>query len=84
LEGADAVATVRRLVGKTFPNEADPGTIRGDFAHMSKAHAEAKNTVVANLVHASGNVKEATYEVELWFTQSELFEYQTLAEKFTF
>ena len=31
LEGPDAIATVRRLVGKTMPNEAEPGTIRGDL-----------------------------------------------------
>lgn len=84
LEGADAVANVRRLVGKTFPNEAGPGTIRGDFAHVSKAYSEARGQVVANLVHASGNVEEAKYEVELWFDSTELFDYQTLAERFTF
>lgn len=84
LEGAEAVANVRRLAGKTFPNESAPGTIRGDFAHTSKAYSEANHQVVANLVHASGNVDEAKYEVELWFDSSELFDYQTLAERFAF
>src|SRR5687768_4697710 len=37
LEGVEAVANVRRLVGVTFPNQSAPGTIRGDFAHTSKA-----------------------------------------------
>ena len=32
LEGEDAVATVRKIVGTTYPNEAQPGSIRGDFA----------------------------------------------------
>jgi nucleoside-diphosphate kinase len=84
LEGAEAVANVRRIVGKTFPNESAPGTIRGDFAHASKAYSEARNQVVANLVHASGNADEAKYEVDVWFDGSELFEYKTLAERFAF
>ncbi|WP_432980478.1 nucleoside-diphosphate kinase [Dactylosporangium sp. CA-233914] len=84
LEGVEAVPTVRRLVGVTFPNQANPGTIRGDFAHTSKAYTEAKHTVAANLIHASGNSEEAKYEVELWFSEAELFNYQTVAERFLF
>jgi nucleoside-diphosphate kinase len=84
LEGVEAVANVRRIVGSTFPNLSAPGTIRGDFAHTSKAYTEARHTVVANLIHASGNVEEAKYEVELWFSASELFDYQTVAERFLF
>ena len=37
-----------------------------------------------NLVHASGNSEEAKYEVDLWFDSTELFEYETLAEKFAY
>lgn len=84
LEGVEAVANVRKLVGPTFPNQAAPGTIRGDFAHHSKAFTEAEQKVIANLIHASGNVEEAKYEVELWFGADDLFEYQTVAERFTF
>ena len=83
-EGVQAVANVRKLVGSTFPDQAPAGTIRGDFAHTSKAYTEAQHKVVANLIHASGNVEEAKYEVELWFGADELFEYQTVAERFTF
>jgi nucleoside-diphosphate kinase len=39
---------------------------------------------IVNLVHASGNAEEAKYEVELWFGSSELYEYQTAAERYTF
>jgi nucleoside-diphosphate kinase len=84
LEGVEAVANVRKLVGTTFPNTAPPGTIRGDFAHTSKGYTEAQHKVAANLIHASGNVEEAKYEVELWFGADELHDYQTLAEKYTF
>jgi nucleoside-diphosphate kinase len=82
VEGEDAVATVRKMVGSTYPNEAPPGSIRGDFAHQSKAVAVATGKAVANLVHASGNREEAKYEVDLWFDASELFEYQSQAEAF--
>jgi nucleoside-diphosphate kinase len=82
LEGEDAVATVRKLVGVTYPNEAQPGSIRGDFAHQSKAVATATGKPVANLVHASGNRDEAKYEVDLWFDESELYGYRTAAEVF--
>jgi nucleoside-diphosphate kinase len=84
LEGVEAVANVRKIVGVTFPSQAPAGTIRGDFAHTSKAYTEAQHKVAANLVHASGNVDEAKYEVDLWFSAEELFEYQTAAERFTF
>lgn len=84
LEGVQAVANVRKLVGTTFPDQAPAGTIRGDFAHTSKAYTEAQHRVVANLIHASGNAEEAKYEVELWFGPEELHEYQTLAERYTF
>ena len=80
LEGDDAVATVRKIVGTTYPNKAQPGSIRGDFAHQSKAVAAATGKAVANLVHASGNREEAQYEVDLWFGKDELFEYQSLAQ----
>ena len=80
IEGEDAVATVRKIVGSTYPNEAPPGSIRGDFAHQSKAIAIATGRVVANLVHASGNREEAQYEVDLWFTKTELYDYRTTAE----
>src|SRR5215470_6624096 len=82
VEGEDAVSTVRKIVGTTFPNEAQPGSIRGDFAHQSKAVAVATGKAVANLVHASGNREEAQYEVNLWFGKTELFEYKSIAETF--
>jgi nucleoside-diphosphate kinase len=82
VEGEDAVATVRKMVGSTYPNEAQPGSIRGDFAHQSKAVATTTGKAVANLVHASGNREEAKYEVDLWFDAAELFDYRNQAEAF--
>ena len=83
-QGVDAVAKVRKIIGSTFPDQAPPGTIRGDFAHQTKASSEVSGKAVMNLVHASGNSEEAKYEVELWFDAAEQFDYQTLAEKFAY
>lgn len=82
LEGVDAVAVVRKLVGATYPDEAAPGTIRGDYAHQSKAYANANGLPVANLVHASANAGEAKREIDVWFNERDMHEYQTVAEKY--
>ncbi|MEU9302186.1 nucleoside-diphosphate kinase [Streptomyces sp. NPDC048269] len=84
LEGFDAVATVRKIVGSTYPNDAPAGTIRGDFSHYSRGASAASGKAVANLVHASGNKEEADMEVDLWFDKDELHDYRTLAEIFTY
>ncbi|HVO86626.1 MAG TPA: nucleoside-diphosphate kinase [Candidatus Binatia bacterium] len=83
LEGVDAVELVRKMVGDTEPKSAAPGTIRGDYAHMSFSHANEHNKGLPNLVHASGDSKEAKQEVEHWFKPDELFEYKTAHEHLT-
>jgi nucleoside-diphosphate kinase len=82
LEGVDAVACTRKLVGATYPDQAAPGTIRGDYAHMSKAYANTYKVAVANLVHASGNPEEAAREIEVWFPKGEIHEYRTAGDQF--
>jgi nucleoside-diphosphate kinase len=82
LEGVDAIACVRKLVGSTYPDQAPPGTIRGDFAHQSKAFANAHGLAVANLVHASGNSEEAGREIDVWFSAGELHAYQLAAQPY--
>src|SRR5207245_7617434 len=82
LEGVGAVACVRKLVGPTYPDQAPPGTIRGDFAHVSRAYANATGVPVANLVHASGNAEEAEREIGVWFTKAEMFDYPSAAQQF--
>ena len=84
LEGVHAVDNVRRLVGATSPHEAAPGTIRGDFAHISMAYASKKGLGGKNVVHASGSKKEADEEIKLWFTKEELHTYSTVHEKHVF
>src|SRR5690349_16027534 len=79
LEGIEAVEQVRKMVGATEPKSALPGTIRGDYAHVSFAHANAKNLAIANLIHASGDVAEAKQEIAHWFRPEEIFSYTTTA-----
>lgn len=83
VEGVGAVPGVRKLVGPTYPDQAPPGTIRGDFAHMSKAYANARRLPVANLVHASGNADEAEHEISVWFSKAEMYDYPSAAQHFT-
>jgi nucleoside-diphosphate kinase len=66
LEGPDAIATVRRLVGKTMPNEAEPGTIRGDLGISG----------LRNLIHASDAADTARDELALWFADDGLISYE--------
>jgi nucleoside-diphosphate kinase len=65
LEGPDAIAVVRLIVGKTMPNEADPGTIRGDLGVSG----------LRNLIHASDAPETAEAELELWFEADALVDY---------
>ena len=83
LEGVDAVETVRKMVGSTEPKSAIPGTIRGDYAHVSYGAADASGRSVSNVIHASADSTEAGLEIPHWFSESELYDYQTVHEKFT-
>jgi nucleoside-diphosphate kinase len=58
LEGAEAVAAARQVIGATNPLEASPGSIRGDLAIE----------VTFNLVHGSDSDESAEREIETWFT----------------
>lgn len=83
LEGVGAVSLVRKFVGATEPQEALPGTIRGDYAHMTFGHADSQGKGVPNIIHASGNKKEAEEEIAHWFSHSELYDYPTVHEVYT-
>ena len=65
LEGPNAIAVVRAMNGATRPNEASPGTVRGDFALET----------AQNLVHASDSPENAADEIALWFASAELLDY---------
>ena len=63
LEGDNAVLKNRELMGATNPSEADPGTIRADFAE----------TIDANAVHGSDSTDSANREISYFFDDSEIF-----------
>jgi nucleoside-diphosphate kinase len=65
LDGPNAIAVVRSMVGATRPHEAAAGTIRGDLAVET----------AQNLVHASDGAETAAAELALWFEPGELVEY---------
>lgn len=83
LEGVDAVALVRKLVGTTEPSEAVPGTIRGDYAHINIPYANSRGKSIPNIVHASGDSEEAKAEIEHWFKPAELLDHKTVYEQHT-
>ena len=83
LEGIEAVELVRKLVGSTEPKSSAPGTIRGDFSHMSYGYGDAQDKGIPNLIHASGDKDDAKKEIPHWFSDEELYDYNVLNEKFT-
>ncbi len=84
LEGVNAIENVRKMVGATEPKSAAPGTIRGDFSHVSYAHADEQGKGVENLIHASADQTDASREVPLWFAKDEMATYKTVHEAHTF
>ena len=64
--------------------EAEPGTIRGDYSLDSPALANADKRAVRNIIHASGNAEEAKYEAQLWFRESEIYDYRRVDEDVMF
>ncbi len=83
LEGVGAVMLVRKMVGETEPAAAAPGTIRGDYSHLSFNHANSVGAGIPNLIHASGDEAEAAQEIKLWFSDDELFKYATTHDPHT-
>lgn len=82
-EGVEIVEVVRKLVGATEPKASLPGTIRGDFSHVSFAHADAKQIPVMNLIHASASPQEAESEIAVWFKPEELVSHRPGYTKYT-
>ncbi|WVR04568.1 hypothetical protein IAU60_001575 [Kwoniella sp. DSM 27419] len=68
-EGKDVIKQGRRIVGATNPQEADPGSVRGQYAV----------SVGRNLIHASDAFESATKEIGLWFAPEELSDYEPIA-----
>ena len=65
-EGQNAIQVVRTMMGKTDPQEALPGTIRGDFGLFTGN----------NIVHGSDSPESASREINLFFSQDEIITYK--------
>jgi nucleoside-diphosphate kinase len=72
VEGPNAITVMRKLMGKTFGFEAEPGTIRGDFGVSTQY----------NLVHGSDSPETAESELSLWFDKEDYVQYEIPDEKF--
>jgi nucleoside-diphosphate kinase len=73
-EGRNVVAVVRQTMGKTNPADADPGTIRHDFALIPER----------NLTHASDKPERGEEEIALWFKPEELMEWDRNADEWIY
>lgn len=73
LEGIESVSYVRKLVGTTDPKDSAPGTIRGDYTHITRGYTNPIGATLPNILHASGNPEEAVKEIALWFDESEIY-----------
>ena len=62
-----AIKLVRKIIGHTVPAEALPGSIRGDYSTDNAYMANTEKRPIRNLIHASGNAEEATFEIDLRF-----------------
>ena len=70
LEGINAIDMVRGMMGKTNPQEAPLGTIRGDYGQF----------IGRNIVHGSDGPDTAQKEINLWFTPDEISNYTRIDE----
>jgi nucleoside-diphosphate kinase len=73
-EGENAVSAVRQTMGATRPTEADPGTIRHDFALG----------VGRNLTHASDTINNAVDEIAIWFNPDEVVSWERPVDPWIF
>jgi nucleoside-diphosphate kinase len=74
VEGDDAVKVMRTIIGATNAKEAEPGTIRGDFALSNQKNA----------VHASDSVENAEWEMEIFFAPEEILSYKRADENWVY
>ena len=71
LEGIEAIEMVRNMMGKTDPQKADMGTIRGDFGQF----------IGRNIVHGSDGPETAQFEINLWFKPEEISNFTRIDEE---
>ena len=73
-EGNGVISGARKLIGSTKPLDADPGTIRGDLAV----------DIGRNIIHGSDGQETAKFEINLWFKEEELCDWETSDSKWRY
>lgn len=81
LEGNQAIAVTRKLVGSTEPLQSAVGTVRGDYTVDSYTLADNGDRAVRNLVHASSSQFDAEYETKVWFSEKEVVSYKNVRDR---
>ena len=71
LEGNNAIEMVRSMMGKTDPQQAAMGTIRGDYGQF----------IGRNIVHGSDSKETSEFEINLWFKPKEIADYKRIDEE---
>lgn len=66
--GDNVISEIRKIVGSTNPEEAQPWTIRGAFGRITTQGR------YENVIHASANKEDAEREIKLWFKDEEIIE----------
>lgn len=74
LQGVNAIAISRKMMGATFGSKAEPGTIRGDFGVSNSF----------NLIHGSDSPEAAAFEIGLYFKPEDLLSYERASEKWIY
>lgn len=70
IRGDSAISVVRKMVGKTDPKEALPGTIRGDYGIE----------IGRNIVHAADSKESAERELDIFFDEKDYLDYSRVEE----
>lgn len=66
IEGPNAISVVRGMIGATDPCKASPGTIRGDLALIMRK----------NIIHAADSLESAKREMDIFFSENDLVQYE--------
>lgn len=77
LEGAHVIEIVRKMRGSTSPQAADVGTIGFDYSPESYEMSDAGDWAIKNIIHGSDSRETAQREIDIWFSETELFEYES-------
>jgi len=70
VEGPNVVSIIRSMAGKTNPVEAQPGTVRGDYALVTRK----------NIIHAADTPENAKREIKIFFKPNEILKYKKPTE----